>query len=192
MAWLKGKRGESGFTLVELLAAILISGIVMAGIYSVFISQQKAFSTQERIAEMNQNCRALMDVITREVRLAGYKTSAAVFNGVATAQANTIRILADLDQDGQTTGEGEDITYSYRAETRQVLRNGVPIAENITGLNFIYTLVDGTTTATPANLAQVRKVTISVTAQTASPGPKTGQHRTMTLTSDVTPRNLAD
>lgn len=190
MAWTERRSGVDGFTLVELLAAILISGIVLAGIYSVFISQQKAFSIQDRIAEMNQNSRSAMDLMTRQIRLAGYKPATASFSGIVTAQGNTLRILADLNQDGNTTGDGEDVTYSYNADTRQILRNAVPIAENITSLNFVYTLTDGTTTATPASLADIRKVAISVTARTAYPDPNTGQYRTMT--SDVTPRNLAD
>jgi prepilin-type N-terminal cleavage/methylation domain-containing protein len=184
---------NSGFTMVELLAAIFITAILMAGLYSVFVSQQMAFSAQERIAEMNQNLRAVMDLMTREIRLAGYKKSGAIFNGIATGQPSTIRILADLDQNGDTLGTNEDITYSYDAGTMQIWRNttGLPVADNITSLTFVYTLADGTTTNTPADLAAIRKVTISITARTAYPDQATGQYRTLTLTSDVTPRNLA-
>ena len=175
---------------MELLAAIFIAGILIAGLYSVFVSQQVAFSAQERIAEMNQNLRAAMDLMTREIRLAGYKKAGATFNGIATAQPSTIRILADLDQNGDTLGNNEDITYSYNAGTMQIcrLRNAVnlPVAENITNLTFVYTLADGATTSTPADLTAIRKVTMSITAQTAYP-----DNRTLTLTSDVTPRNLA-
>jgi type IV pilus assembly protein PilW len=184
---------NSGFTMVELLAAIFITAILMAGLYSVFVSQQMAFSAQERIAEMNQNIRAVMDLMTRETRLAGYKTSGAAFNGIVTAQPSTIRILADLNQDGNTLGVNEDITYSYNAATMQIWRNTIdlPIADNITNLTFVYTLADGTTTSSPADLTAIRKVTISITARTAYPDQSTGQYRTLTLTSDVTPRNLA-
>lgn len=183
---------NAGFTLVELLAVMLISGFVLAAIYTIFISQDRAFRAQEQVAEMDQNIRAAMDLMTREVRLAGYKTSTATFNGIATAQPSTIRILADINQDGIILGDTEDITYSYNAGTLQIWRNGasLPIAENITSLTFVYTLVDGTTTSTPGNLANIRKVTISITAQTAYRDLGTGQYRTITLTSDVTPRNL--
>jgi type IV pilus assembly protein PilW len=185
---LRSKSG--GFTLVELLAGILISGIVLTGIYSVFISQERAFSAQERVAEMNQNIRAAMDLMTREIRLAGYKTSTATVTGVATAQPSTIQVLADLNQDGDTLDDKEDITYSYNAGTLQIWRNSAsfPIAENITSLSFTYRDANNNVTAT---LANIRKVTISITARTAYPDPATGQYRTITLKSDVTPRNLA-
>lgn len=183
---------DSGFFIVELVIAILISLILLASIYSVFTSQQIAFSRQERIAEMNQSMRAAMDRISREVRLAGYKTSTEAFNGIATAQPSTIRLLADVNQDGTISGDTEDVTYSYNANTLQILRNGasLPIAENITNLAFLYTLADGTTTSSPGSLASIRKVNISITGRTAVPDLATGQYPTIMLSSDVTPRNL--
>jgi len=184
---------SSGFTLVELLGVLVIFAVVMAGTYSLLISQQRAYGIQEQINEMNQNARAAMDLMTREIRLAGYKKSTATFNGIAIAQSTTIRILADLDQNGDTLGNNEDVTYSYDAGTMQVWRNSInfPLAENITNLTFVYTMADGTTTSNPGNLADIRKVTISITARTTYPDPGTSQYRTVTLTSDVTPRNMA-
>lgn len=184
---------NSGFTLVELLATLLISGIVLGGIYSVFVSQQRAFAAQEQISEMSQNIRTAMDLMTREIRLAGYRTSGATFNGIFTAQASTIRILADLNQDGDTIDNNEDITYSYDAATLQIWRNSTssPVADNITSVNFLYTLSDGSTSSTPSNPADIRMVNISITARTSYPDPGTGQYRSITLTSDVTPPNLA-
>jgi len=193
---MEGKRlagKETGFTLVELMTVIFLSGVIMAAIYSLFISQHVAFSAQEQMSEMNQNLRVSMDQMSREIRLAGYKTSTATFSGIATAQAATIRILADLNQDGDIIDDDEDITYSYDANTMQIWRNlpSLPIADHITNLSFTYTLADGTTTSNPANLANIRKVTISITARTAKPDQRTGLYRTFTLTSDVMARNLA-
>ena len=189
-------RGEkvrkSGFTLIELLVGVLISGVLLAGMYSFFFSQQEAFSSQERIADMNQNIRAALDLMTREIRLAGYKTSTSTFNGIASASSNSIRILADLNQDGDTADENEDLTYTYNSGALQICRNGVglPLADNITSLSFQYTLKDGAVTSAPANPADIRKITISITAQTAHPD-RAGTYRSMTLSSDITPRNLA-
>jgi type IV pilus assembly protein PilW len=188
------KTRQGGFGLIELLVAILISGIVLAALYTVFVSQETAFSSQEQVAEMNQNIRAALDLMTREIRLAGYRTSTGTFNGIQTATATSVGILADLDQNGDTLGTNENITYSYNAGTLQILRNSgtsVPVADNIQDLRFVYTLKDGTPTSTPAVLADIRKVTISVTARTAYPDRTTGTYRTITLTTDVTPRNLA-
>jgi len=184
---------KNGFTLIELMAGILISAIILAGLYSVFFSQQKAFSAQEQVAEMNQNLRAALDLMTREIRLAGYKTWTSSFDGIATATSDSIRILADLNQDGDTADDNEDVSYTYNAGALQICRNGVglPVADNITSLSLLYTLKDGTTTSAPANLADIRKVNISITARTTHPDQGTGMYRSITLTSDITPRNLA-
>ena len=191
-----GKRfsgNETGFTLIELLAVIFLSSIIMAAIYSLFISQHVAFSAQEQMSEMMQNLRVSMDQMSREIRLAGYKNSTSTFNGIATAQPTSIRILADLNQDGDTVDDDEDITYSYDADTMQIWRNspGLPIADHIRNFTFLYTLADGTTTSNPANLANIRKVTISIMAETAKPDQRTGLPQTFSLTSAVMARNLA-
>jgi type IV pilus assembly protein PilW len=53
-------RNQKGFTLIEFLVAMAVAGIVMAGIYSAYYSQQKSFVVQDEMAEMQQNLRAAM------------------------------------------------------------------------------------------------------------------------------------
>ena len=75
---MEGKRlagKETGFTLVELMTVIFLSGVIMAAIYSLFISQHVAFSAQEQMSELNQNLRVSMDQMSREIRLANYRNS---------------------------------------------------------------------------------------------------------------------
>ena len=184
-------RNKKGYTLIELLAAVFISGVLLAGLYTVFFSQQTAFSAQEQIAEMTQNIRAGLDLMTREIRLAGYKTSTSTFNGIATATSTSIQVLADLNQDGDTSDTDEDITYSYNAGTLEIRRNGTSLADNITAITFTYTLADGSVTSSPANPADIRKISVSITARTTNPDQRTGAYRLITLTSDITPRNMA-
>jgi len=63
---------KKGFTLIELLIAMALSGIVISAIYTLYISQNKSYAIQEQIAEMQQNARVAMDMIIRDVRMAGY------------------------------------------------------------------------------------------------------------------------
>src|SRR5437667_12867363 len=64
---------ESGFTLVELLIAMAISGIVLGAAVNTFIAQRWSYALQEQVTEMTQGTRAAMELVTREVRMAGYK-----------------------------------------------------------------------------------------------------------------------
>ena len=65
---------EQGFTLVELLIAMALALVIVAALSSTFIMQRKTYNTQEQVAEMTQNGRAVMDIMTREIRMTGYGT----------------------------------------------------------------------------------------------------------------------
>jgi prepilin-type N-terminal cleavage/methylation domain-containing protein len=70
------KRGmmkqSKGVTLIELLIAMVISAILIAGIYRTFIHQQKTYATQEQVADMQQNVRVAINRMMREIRMAGF------------------------------------------------------------------------------------------------------------------------
>jgi len=66
------KNNESGFTLVELLITMTIGLIILTALSSTFLMQRKIYDVQEQVAEMVQNARAAMDMMTREIRMAGY------------------------------------------------------------------------------------------------------------------------
>jgi type IV pilus assembly protein PilW len=61
-----------GFSLVELLVVMAITGVVMTAVYKMYISQQDSYVLQEQVAEMQQNARIAKYVMTREIRMAGY------------------------------------------------------------------------------------------------------------------------
>ncbi len=63
---------QCAFTLVELMIVILISSVVLGAIYSTFLAQQKAYLSQEAVTDVQQNIRAAFNVISKEIRLAGY------------------------------------------------------------------------------------------------------------------------
>ena len=177
---MKRKRSNQGFTLTELLVAMVISGIVAAGIYSTFYSQQKSYLTQEQIAAMQQNLRGAMHLLGRDIRMAGYNPTGFATTGIQTAQANSVRFTMDITNDagtgipdGDTGDPNEDITYALvdldgDGDT-DLGRNDVngggnhQIAENIDALDFVYLDEDGNTTTTPS---EIRAVQASVLART--------------------------
>jgi type IV pilus assembly protein PilW len=63
---------ERGVTLIELLVTLVISSIVVAGIYRVFIAQSKAYTVQDQVAEVQQTVRSALDILLRDLRMAGY------------------------------------------------------------------------------------------------------------------------
>ncbi|OQX13984.1 MAG: hypothetical protein BWK76_15375 [Desulfobulbaceae bacterium A2] len=64
-----------GFTLVELLITLVISGVALAGVYTIFVSQQRSYIVQDEVVEMQQELRATMEIVAREIRNAGRDTT---------------------------------------------------------------------------------------------------------------------
>jgi prepilin-type N-terminal cleavage/methylation domain-containing protein len=63
---------RKGVTLIELVIALGISSILIAGLYRVFISQQRIYTGQEQVADMQQNVRVAINQMQREIRMAGF------------------------------------------------------------------------------------------------------------------------
>ena len=192
---------ESGFTLIELLIAMTIGLIILTALSSTFLMQRKIYDVQEQIVEMVQTARAAMDMMSREIRMAGYDPTGAGFDGIPyNADSSTIDVYADLnDIPGidNPTGSYEHITYSYDSANNQIDRNtntgggDQPFAENIDDFKVLYQGADGNATTTTANIRQIK---ITITVRSAKPDPDysaNSGYRTYTLTSFITPRNLA-
>ena len=66
------KNGTAGFSLIEVMAAIAILGIAMTAVFSTFLFQQRSYTTQVRVAEMQQNLRDALEMISRDLRMCTY------------------------------------------------------------------------------------------------------------------------
>jgi len=183
---------DRGFTLVELMIAMAVGLVLLGAMYGVFTMHNKIFGTQEQIAEMQQNARTAMDMMTREIRMAGYNPTGATFDGI-TYSASQLQVKADLDGNGTIAGQ-ENIIYKHDSANYQITRNigsgDQPLIENVQTFTFDY--LDSTGSATPTS-ANIRQIRITITARTARPDPDyalNSGYRTYTLTSVITPRNL--
>lgn len=65
-------RKAQGFSIVELLVAMGISLLLLAGVATMFVSSKGAYETNDRLARLEENGRFALDTITRGVRAAGY------------------------------------------------------------------------------------------------------------------------
>jgi prepilin-type N-terminal cleavage/methylation domain-containing protein len=66
------RRSSNGTTLIELLVALVISTVLVAGLYRTFVSQQKTFAVQEQVVDVQQNARAAINRLMRDIRMAGF------------------------------------------------------------------------------------------------------------------------
>jgi len=155
-----------GFTLAELLIGLFVSAIVMTTILSAYYSQNKSYAVQEQVAAMVQNLRAAMDIMIREIRMAGYDPTGTANAGIVTANTTSITITEDLDGDGSVAGD-ENITYALADSDgdgdNDLERNNNLIAENIDALDFLYLDETNNPTAVPS---EIRAVQITMVAKT--------------------------
>jgi len=64
---------EAGFSLIELMVAMVITLVVTGAIYGLMASGQSAFKRDPEITERQQNIRVAMDLIQRDIHLGGMK-----------------------------------------------------------------------------------------------------------------------
>jgi type IV pilus assembly protein PilW len=179
----KERLNTQGFTMVELLVAMVVSLLALGAIYSTFLNQQKSYMVQEEVAAMQQNIRAAMYHMQREIRMAGCDPTGLAGAGITAASSNSISFTEDVRgdstgsaPDGALDDANENITYSLSGANlvRNTGGGDQTVAENIDALNFVY--LDGASPPSPlalvsgsiptGNLSQIRSVEITVVART--------------------------
>ncbi|MCF6289810.1 MAG: prepilin-type N-terminal cleavage/methylation domain-containing protein [Desulfobacterales bacterium] len=163
---------QSGFTIVELMIAVLVSLIALTGIYQAFVSFTNNANVQEQIIEMQQNLRIGMKRMADEIRKAGYDPTLSGNFGITDAQATTITFTGDFEgTENGTIDAGETITYSYDSadlELERAVDNGTPspIISNVDVVNIVYLDAAGNVTAT---LSDIRRVQLALVVRTTNP-----------------------
>ncbi len=198
---------QRGFTLVEILIALAISGLLLTAVYAAFQSQQKSYLTQDQVAEVQQNIRAGVSTLIQELRMAGYDPYRSGSVGITDAQATSITFTQVADDDGidnnnadndgdsstgaDEVGELKTVTFDlYDAHGDGVTDIGMrqghssspkgAIAENIDQLEFRYLDEDGDVTA---NERDIRSVQLSVLARADRPDMQFTNTQTYTTAS---------
>ncbi len=65
-------RAQHGMTLVELMVALVIGLLLLAGVIQIFLSNRAAFSFNEGLARLQENGRFATDTLSTRARMAGY------------------------------------------------------------------------------------------------------------------------
>ncbi len=193
---------QRGVTLTELLVALTVSLVTVGAVYGVHLMQVRQQIVQEDVLAMQQTSRAALDMMVREIRMAGYDPMGRNrdadpsndFHGI-TCQPTELQIRADLNGNGAVTDSKESIVYLYD-DTTSTLRRKVgnggrrSVAEHIESLRFSCLDVLGQPTA---HVSSIRAVEVQVMARAEHIDrhyPKNDGYRMLTLRSRVAPRNL--
>ncbi|MFC2172171.1 PilW family protein [Acidobacteriota bacterium] len=99
------ERGAAGFSLVEFLVAITITLIIMGAVFGLVVHNQQVYEAESNIADMQQNMRIALDLMTREIRMAGSNPTGRAFDtssgdhAIELGKADLIEIKLDRGRD---------------------------------------------------------------------------------------------
>jgi type IV pilus assembly protein PilW len=98
---------SAGFTLVELMIAVLVFAIAMAGVYGVYSAQMRTHYTQLQVVDMQENLRAALYLMEREIKMAGLDPTGKAGARIRTADPDQLRITMDFTG-GENNGIDDD------------------------------------------------------------------------------------
>ena len=127
------RKRTAGVSLVELMIGIVVGLVVLWGISSVYVNTARGSRTTTTANQLNQDMRAVMDIMVNDIRRAGFSGASANSAANPFATPTTVPVLTNL-------GTNRDcILYSYDA-THAGSAPGVPNA----GVDFFgFRLTDG-------------------------------------------------
>ncbi len=181
---IKMKEFNKGFSLIELLIAMGISTMVFSTIYALFNKQVTTLNTERLMVSMQQNARAAVSIMERDIRMAGYDPRGTSGADILVATESQLRYELDQNENG-VIDVGETITYALngtdlvRGNTDPFVPAASPVvAQNIDTLNFDYfnangvnIVVDKTATPWVVPIDQIASIEVSIVARSGTTLP---------------------
>lgn len=203
----QGKKVENnkrGFTVFELLISLAIMSIALTSIYGLYMSYVRVYTTEGVTSRVQQGVRAGMNMMVRDIRMAGLDPTGTGSFGIVEATPQSIRFTADRDMDGEIDDPDlsggliesnlEQIAFSFDEGTNllemmlyksdDTIEISDTMLDNVSNLNFTYLDADDAVTA---DLSEIRTVIIALTVR--KPAGR-GDPVSRTLTKRIRCRNL--
>jgi len=217
---IKQIQNPKGFTLIELLITVAISSIVLLLVTQVFISTNKLNTIQEKVASLQQDIRAAMDIMSTDIMMTGFDPNGSANagftdNGADDNDTDSNSIALNYDYNGDGTIDENPVNgcydvnrcyfYDYdsakdlhRLMIRNIKTAGTdnvqPLTQDdiIITVNFSYTLADGSIDTDPSTNGNLTDIRL-VTVQIC--GKITGAYaadhsNTYCFSRNIKPRNM--
>ena len=158
-------RSSAGFTMIEMLMALVVFSIAFGTIYKSFEHLNRSSTTENVKAGTQQGARIAVDFMVQDIRLAGLNPLGTPGIGLQAISPDSIQFTMDANFDGDDDDTFEDITYALTGSGTLMQTNHLGaevLIDNVTNLSFTYLDTDDQTTS---NLNEIRSVIISLTMQ---------------------------
>ncbi|BBO80102.1 hypothetical protein DSCO28_06680 [Desulfosarcina ovata subsp. sediminis] len=191
---LNDRIGKHGFTMIELLVAMAMAGIVLAAVVALYSGLTRSYTTETARAAAQQDIRGAMMLMVGDIRMAGLDPTGQTNAGFKRTAGTDISFTADLDYSGGIDVDGESIRYFLNGrQLRQedgddALNDSVDSSEilldNVTAFTFTY--LDANEAPLTADPSAPAIVVITLTVQ--EPAGRQG-FVTRSLTKQIRIRN---
>ena len=135
---------SAGFSLIELMIAMAITGIITAAMYSVFQAQVQGQVSQGVSLQMTQSVRAAMEIMDADLRMAGCDPTEGAGSGIETAEDDNIVLSMDIGggPEGQPDGDIDDPNerVRYAINTLDNLGRATGMANPPAPLNTLHSI----------------------------------------------------
>ena len=144
---------SAGFTIVEVLVALSIFVVILIGIMQLFEPSSLGYPAAQRAMNAPRNGRVAMDVMARQIRMAGYFPENIDSNN-GNDQSNSVELATDtaLAVAGDLDGTGVSTTFLFCLDSGGVrrvqgprgapgsytCRSGAVLADGVSRLGFAY------------------------------------------------------
>jgi type IV pilus assembly protein PilW len=183
--------GAGGFTVTELVLALAIMMMVMAAMVSLLISLNRVYTAQNVIAGVQQVTRTGINIMTRNIRMAGLNPLKVNQIGILEASVNEFRFQHDTNGSGTIeVDQNEDIAYLLNGNHQLIRqkdgnsRSNKSLIDHVNDLTFEYFDMNDAETNI---LDDIQTVKISLTVR--EPAGK-GKFISRTYSTRVICRNL--
>lgn len=148
---MKRRMPQQGFSLVELLIAMLLGLVLTTGVLNMYLGSTESSRFTEGVQAIQENGRFGVNVLQRGLRLAGYSPDARL-DPIDIAAGSDSRIVVRMRQafdcNGQSTAPTSGIavnTYAFDAVAQQITCTGnsavasaMPLVDGVEGFRVLY------------------------------------------------------
>jgi prepilin-type N-terminal cleavage/methylation domain-containing protein len=185
---------SKGFTLVEMLIAVVIFGMITAQAAQFFINQTRVSKNYITSIKQRQDVCNTIDYLIYEIRMAGYNPRRISFCPV-TFDTTKLIFCADLDGNGAIDGKNEWIQYCEDSVSRVFLRitknDTDELFEGVQRFMIEYRDSLGQEIHSPSDESKIRQVKITITGNYPLDAQNAGHvFKTYRMESLIVPRNL--
>jgi prepilin-type N-terminal cleavage/methylation domain-containing protein len=158
-------RDNRGFTLLELMIAMLLSLLVMGVSMASYSGFRRTTTIQDVGGKLEQSLRTAMNLMNYDLTMTGYGTG----DGIVTASANEIVIEYDRNEDGDISPDSDRFGYRLSGTTLQkafykadgTFDRAQALIQNVKTFNLVY--YDGSYPAVATGIPQdIRTVEINL------------------------------